>query len=93
MNMMDIKNKLDACSSVEEIRECKKDTLSVMEIEHRKKMLAIENMKARHEAENDELAKLINNALNSGDFEKVQSLLKKQAELIKQHGAEMLSIM
>ena len=92
MNMNEIKNRLDACSSVEEIRECKKDMLNTIESEHKNKMHEIASMKARHEAEHDELAKSIREALGSGDFSKVQELLKKQTELLEKHGAEILSI-
>ena len=64
-----------------------------MEIEHKNKLAEIENMKVRHDAEHDQLAKLINEALGSRDFSKAQDLIKKQMELIKKNGAEMLSIM
>lgn len=93
MNIMDEIKRLDACTSIEEIEECKKDVLTTMEIEHKNKLAEIENMQARHEAEHDELAKSIREALGSGDFSKAQDLIKKQTELLKKHGAEMLSIM
>lgn len=92
MNIMDEIKRLDACTSIKEIEECKKDVLTTMEIEHQAKMHEIASMKARHEAEHDELAKSIREALGSGDFSKVQELLKKQTELLEKHGAEILSI-
>ena len=93
MNIMDEIKRLDTCSSVEEIKECKRCALDKMESDHKNKMLEIEKMKARHNAEYDQISRLIREALGSEDFSKVQELLKKQAELIKQHGVEILSIM
>ena len=88
MNMMDIKNKLDACSSVEQINALKE----TMEKEHIEKMNELNNMKARHDAELDEIGKQIKEAIASKDFTRVQSLLKKQAEIIMRQSSEMLSV-
>lgn len=89
MNMMELKNKLDACSSVEQINALKE----TMEKEHIEKMNELNNMKARHDAELDEIGKQIKEAIASKDFTRVQSLLKKQAEIIMRQSSEMLSVM
>ena len=89
MNMMELKNKLDACSSVEQINALKE----TMEKEHIEKMNELNNMKARHDAELDEIGKQIKEAIASKDFTRVQNLLKKQAEIITRQSAEMLSVM
>ena len=89
MNLNEIKNKLDACSSVEEINNLKE----TMEQEHILKMNELNNMKARHDAELDEIGKQIKETINSKDFTKVQDLLKKQAEIIMRQSSEMLSVM
>lgn len=88
MNMMELKNKLDACSSVEQINALKE----TMEKEHIEKMNELNNMKARHDAELDEIGKQIKEAIASKDFTRVQSLLKKQAEIIMRQSSEMLSV-
>ena len=86
MNLNEI---LDACSSVEEINALKE----TMEKEHIEKMNELNNMKARHDAELDEIGKQIKEAIASKDFTRVQSLLKKQAEIIMRQSSEMLSVM
>ena len=88
MNMMELKNKLDACSSVEQINALKE----TMEKEHIEKMNELNNMKARHDAELDEIGKQIKEAIASKDFTRVQNLLKKQAEIIIRQSSEMLSV-
>lgn len=88
MNMMELKNKLDACSSVEQINALKE----TMEKEHIEKMNELNNMKARHDAELDEIGKQIKEAIASKDFTRVQNLLKKQAEIIMRQSSEMLSV-
>ena len=88
MNMMELKNKLDACSSVEQINALKE----TMEKEHIEKMNELNNMKARHDAELDEIGKQIKEAIASKDFTRVQNLLKKQAEIIMRQNSEMLSM-
>ena len=49
-------------------------------------------MKARHDAELDEIGKQIKEAIASKDFTRVQNLLKKQAEIIMRQSSEMLSV-
>ena len=88
MNMMELKNKLDACSSVEQINALKE----TMEKEHIEKMNELNNMKARHDAELDEIGKQIKEAIASKDFTRVQNLLNRQAESIMRQSSEMLSV-
>lgn len=93
MNLNEIKNKLDACSSVEQINVLKRETMEKIDREHAEKMNRLNEMKINHEVEQLEIEKKIKEALASKDFIKVQDLLKKQAEIITRQSAEMLSIM
>lgn len=89
----EIKIKLDACSSVEQIREYKNYVLNIMDREHVEKMNRLDEMKIRHDAELDEIGKKIKDAIASKDFSLVQELIKKQTEIMKKQNDEMLSIM
>lgn len=89
----EIKIKLDACSSVEQINILKKETMEKIDREHTEKMNKLNNMKVRHDAELNVISKEIKEAIASKDFNLVKDLLKKQSELIAKQNAELLSVM
>lgn len=91
--IINIRDRINSCSSSEEIEQTKKEISSELDREHTEKINKFNDMKTRHDSELDEIGKLIKEAINSKDFVKVQSLIKKQTELITKHGMEMLSIM
>lgn len=91
--IINIRDRINSCSSSEEIEQVKKEINSELDREHTEKINKFNDMNTRHDSELDEIRKLIKEAINSKDFAKVQSLLKKQTELITKQGMEMLSTM
>lgn len=92
MNFSEIKNGLDSCSTVEQIKSYKEQTLKKMDEEHTKKMNKLNEIKARHHEELDTLSEEIKKYITSKDFDKVSELIKKQAALITEQSIEMLSV-
>lgn len=93
INLSEIKNNLNSCSSVEQINVLKKETMEKIDREHTEKMNKFNEIKARHDEELDTISKEIKEAIDSKDFVKVQVLLKKQTELIEKQSIEILSVM
>ena len=93
MNARDICNRINNCSSIEQIKEEKEKILSEIEKDHKKKMDLITCMKAKHDAELDIISKEIKEAIASKNFNLVKDLLLKQTEIIAKQNEEMLSVM
>ena len=93
MNARDICNRINNCSSIEQIKEEKEKILSEIEKDHKKKMDLINCMKAKHDAELDIISKEIKEAIASKNFNLVKDLLLKQTEIIAKQNEEMLSVM
>lgn len=91
--IVSICDRINSCSSSEEIKEVKKEIISELDREHTEKMNKFNEMKAQHDAELNPISKEIEKAIASKDFNLVKDLLNKQTELIAKQSAELFSVM